>query len=776
MNSISHRRLGWMRMAAVAVSGLLPLALNAAPDQQLLGKTDAESTQVFEQEPLPPAGSPNVIYILLDDVGFSDIGAFGSEIDTPNMDRLADQGLRYNNFHTRAICSPTRAALLTGRNSHAVGVGTVASMNNGFPNGQHRVTPAAATVAQVLRASGYRTYMVGKWHLNPAMLHSSRRDWPLAKGFDQYYGFLDGMTDQYTPDLVQDNTLIPVPVRENYHLSEDLMDKAIDYIATATGVSPERPFFLYIAFGAAHAPHQVTKSYVDKYVPVFEKGWDQTRADRLAKQKRLGIVPANTELAPVNPGVAAWSALSEQERAVFTRLQATFAGMLEHTDEQIGRLLAFLDKSGRMDDTLIVLTSDNGGSIEGGAEGTLNELQMLTMRPGNVAEMAQRLDEFGSASTSQNYPTGWTMASNTPFRFFKTTVWDGGTHDPLIVHWPKGIAARGEMRSQFVDVIDVTPTVLELATLSMPVSFDGVAQMPLHGKSFAATFDDAAAPSPRSTQYFELIGHRAIRHNGWRATTQHTRGAPYESDKWFLFDTTADFSGAHDLAAKHPEIVADLQARWWTEAGKYGVLPLMEAPISDGFVVKGDARQQHKTARFRTQRDARPEYIYYPEGPMYLRQEGPQLSGRGYTFTVETQAMSGDEEGVLVAAGDQFGGYSFYIIDGSLYFSYNDLAATVTTVKAENAALQNAKTLAYRFDRHSRDGGTGHLLIDGRSVASAPITAPDTLLVSLSGFDIGADNGGHATPAYRDRGTFAFPRDRIVRVKVNVDIDAALKR
>lgn len=762
----------WLMATAVPMLLLSQVHAQTAQGQQVLGKTDKDSTQYFETEAMPKAGSPNVIYIVLDDVGFADLGSFGSEISTPNMDAIGYSGLRYNNFHTQAICSPTRAALLTGRNSHSVGVGTIASMNNGFPSGQHRITPQAATIAEVLQGNGYRTFAVGKWHLNAMMSNSSRTQWPLGRGFDQFYGFLDGMTDQYTPDLVRDNSIVPDTRKLGYHLNEDLVDNAIGYVATETANEPDRPFFLYLAFGAGHAPHQVPKSYVDKYVPIFEKGWDQTRVDRLARQKQLGIAPQDTKLPAPNPGIRPWASLSDQEKQVYTRFQATYAGFLQHTDEQIGRLIAFLKKSGRYDNTIIVLLSDNGGSPEGRFDGTLNELQTLTVRSETVAEMAKKLDQFGSDATSQNYPMGWSQASSTPFRMYKTTVWDGGTHVPMEIQWPKGITKVGAVRSQFVDSIDITPTILSLVGLDMPQTIKGVPQMPLHGRSFEASFANAKAPPARDTQYFELAGQRAIWHDGWRMVADHKREAPYESDVWHLFDTGKDFSGAEDVAAQHPDIVADLTARWWAEAGKYGVLPLMGAPITDGFMLPDDKRRQYPTARFKSSRDQRGHYTFYPEGAMFARQEAPVLSGSRYSIDVKTSPLQAGDEGVLAAFGDQFGGYSLFIKDGVLNFTFNDLG-TISTVSAPGVTLDGAREISYRFQRNSPKDGIGRLFVDGRQVAQQPVVSADTLLTALSGFEIGMDGGGHASSAYDDRGYFAFPKGRITQVDVSTERDGA---
>jgi arylsulfatase len=522
-------------------------------------------------------GSPNVIYIVLDDTGFSDLHCFGSEIATPHIDALAAGGLLYNTFRTKAICSPSRAALLTGRNSHAVGMKELAGPDLGYPNARGRVTPAAATVAQILQANGYSTYGVGKWHLVPGSeirATGDRTHWPLQKGFDRWYGFLSGWTDQYHPDLVEDNHALPKPNDPHYHFSVDIIDKAIGMVSEHAADNAEKPFFLHVAFGATHTPVQIFKPYIDKYVSTFETGWDQIREDRYKRQLELGIIPPGTELPARNPGDPAWTDLSDEERTVYTRFMAAYAGFLEHADEQIGRLVKCLKDAKLFENTLVFLMSDNGGAPEGGVKGGFFRNYGDTT---TVDSWYAHLDELGTDKTLPLYQRPWAMASDTPFRFYKLWPYRGGVQTPLIVSWPKGIRERG-VRQQFVDIIDITPTVLDVIGFDAPSSFGGVCQIPLQGKSMRATFHDPDAPSPRDTQYFELWGARGIYHAGWEAVAVHQPGRPFSEDQWQLFHTAADFPECVNLAAKYPAKLEELKNLWWLEAQKNGALPLLEAP------------------------------------------------------------------------------------------------------------------------------------------------------------------------------------------------------
>lgn len=547
----------------------------------VVGRSAADSKPALLTPARARAGSPNVIYIVLDDTGFSDLHCFGSEISTPNIDALGAGGVIFSNFHTKAVCSPSRAALLTGRNSHAVGMKELPEGDNGYPNGRGRVSPAAATVAQILGTHGYSTMGVGKWHLVPnngpnseMKASASRENWPLQKGFDRWYGFLSGWTDQYHPDLIEDNHSLPKPNDPNYHFSVDIIDHAIKMVAEQKAADANKPFFLHVAFGATHSPIQVPKRYIDKYVSTFAKGWDKIREERFQRQLEREVIPPGTKLPPRNAGDPAWDELSGEERAVFARFMATFAGFLEHADEQVGRLVKYLKEQNLFDNTLIFLLSDNGGAPEagpkGGFYGAYNDKT-------TVHEMFEHLDELGTDKTSALYQRAWAMASDTPFQYYKLWPYRGGVQTPLIVSWPKGIQTHG-WRRQFVDIIDITPTVLDVVGVGAPPVFQGVCQIPLQGKSIRAVLNDPQAPNPRNAQYFELWGSRGIWQDGWEAVAIHKPGTDFDTDRWELYHVDTDFSQTVNVAAQYPERLAQMKQVWWSEASKNGALPLLEAP------------------------------------------------------------------------------------------------------------------------------------------------------------------------------------------------------
>lgn len=569
--------------AAVVLTAASPQAPGGAPTVTpysgfggTVQRTTADSTPQPLTVPQAAPTSPNIVYILLDDTGFSDLGAYGSEIATPHIDALARAGLRYNNFHTHAICSPTRAALLTGRVAHAVGMKDLAGADGGFPNARGRITPAAATIGQLLQRHGYSTYGVGKWHLTPHEdmdANSPRTDWPLQKGFDRFYGFLSGWTDQFHPSLVEDNHAIVTPDRPGYHFTEDIVDRAIDYLREGRRAATDRPFFLYLAPGASHAPYQVPAGYVEKYTRRYDAGWDAIRAERFARQKQMGLIPADTVMPPRNADDQAWADLTADEQRVFARYMAVYAAFVEHTDEQIGRLIQYLKDAGQYDNTLIFLMSDNGAAPEAGPEGNFTNPYGGRL---TIADSLARLDDLGTERSQPLYQRAWAMAGVSPFKKYKLSMQLGGIRDPLIVSWPNGIPSveHGAVRPQFLDVIDITPTVLEVLDLTAPTVFDGVPQLPMHGRSLLATLRDAGAAAPRHTQVFELRGGRAIYHDGWRAVAEHRPGTPFEDDRWELYDQADDFAEANDLAARYPERLKALQELWWTEARAHGVLPL----------------------------------------------------------------------------------------------------------------------------------------------------------------------------------------------------------
>ncbi len=542
----------------------------------VIGRTAQDSAPSPVEPKRAAPGSPNVVYIVLDDTGFGDLGCYGASVSTPHIDSLARGGLQFNNFQSKAVCSPTRASLLTGRNAHLVGMKELPGGDQGFPHTRGRVPATAANLAQILSRNGYSTYAVGKWHLVPRedmTPAGDRTHWPLQKGFDRFHGFLSGWTDQYRPDLVVDNHAAPAPARPGYHFSEDIVEQAIAMLEGKLSADAEKPFFLYLAFGATHAPIQVPKRYIEKYKGAFDDGWDATRERRYRQQLELGVIPADSRLPPRNPGDPAWDELSGKERMVYARFMEAYAGFTEHTDDQIGRLIGFLKAEGQFDNTLIVLISDNGGAPEAGLKGNFERSYGDRTA---VDEMFERLDELGGPSTQPLYPRPWAMASSAPFKYYKLWPFNGGVRTPMIVSWPERIHANG-LREQFVDVIDVTPTVLDYLGIEAPAAFDGVCQIPMQGKSLRTVFDDARAPASRDTQFFELWGSRGIYHQGWKAVAFHTPGTDFESDHWELYNVAEDFTETADLASQHPERLKQLQDLWWAEAEKNGALPQLEA-------------------------------------------------------------------------------------------------------------------------------------------------------------------------------------------------------
>ncbi|WP_430443684.1 arylsulfatase [Sphingorhabdus contaminans] len=532
----------------------------------------------------PRVRRPHIITIVLDDVGYSDIGCFGAEIRTPHMDRLAREGLRYAHFDTKAVCSSTRAAMLTGRNSHTIGMPDVPDLVGFLPKGPERPSFAipdnAENVAQVLKREGYATWAVGKWHLIPGQelpetaVHKS---WPLQRGFDYFYGFARGWTDQYKPALVENDRYLKRDFEESYHLSADLVDKAVALVTDHAAKRSDQPFFLNLGFGAAHGPLQVPREYSAKYDAVYARGWDKIRSERFARMKRMGILPQSTLLPPREGSDRAWDDLTPDEKTVFARYMAVYAGFIEHCDEHIGRLLTRLDELGLTQNTLVVLLSDNGAASEAGQEGEFDGLyRPNTLSP---AEQLRRIDELGTGKTQAEKPRPWAMVGNTPLRRYKLWPYSGGTRTPMVVRWPEGTGQAGAIRRQFVDVVDIGPTLLAAAGTSFPVTVNGVAQVPVAGRSFLPTFRSANAPG-RQVQFFELRGNRAITSGKWRAVAMHDCGTPFEADKWSLFDLSRDFSEAVDVADTFPHVVEQMKALWQSEWAKYGGGGPLREPLS----------------------------------------------------------------------------------------------------------------------------------------------------------------------------------------------------
>lgn len=723
-----------------------------------IGRTIADSTPAWPEAPSAPGASPNVIMIVLDDTGFAHLGCFGSTIETPNIDRLALGGLRYTGFHTTALCSPSRACFLTGRNHHAVGMRGVSNFDTGFPHMRGAITPRAATIAELLRAHGYATYAAGKWHLAPMRECSAagpHENWPLQKGFDRFYGFLQGETDQFYPELTVDNHHIDPPGRpeDGYHVSEDLVDQSIGWIRDLTSVRPDRPFFLYLAFGATHAPHQSPKEYREKYRGRFDEGWDVAREQWFARQKEMGIVPEGTTLSPRNPGVRAWEELSENERVFAARLQEAFAGFLDHTDAQVGRLVDFLEAQGLLDDTLIMFVSDNGASQEGGPRGVMDEFSFFNLQQEDLDDIVvNRLDDIGGPHSHSNIPWGWAQAGNTPLRWYKQNTYGGGIRDPLIMHWPKRISDAGGIRTQFCHATDLTPTILDVTGITVPPTFNGHQQMPLHGESLAGTWDGSDGGSPRGVQYFEMGGHRGIVRDGWKAVTYHTKGQAYDEDTWGLYNLAEDFSECHDLSAEQPERLRELIDAWWVEAGKNGVLPL-----DDRMVELFGNTQRPGTPH------ASDRYVYYPPISHIPADAAAAIGGRPWTLTCEVEVGEGAVEGVLYARGSHNVGHTFFVKDGQLHFDYNALG-THHRASGAISLSPGAHTLCARFGREGR-GGTITIAADGQDVGSVAIPTLIRMLGS-TGMDLGCDRLSTVVDDYV--GPFAFT-GRLARVTVEIE-------
>jgi arylsulfatase len=615
------------------------------------------------------------------------------------------------------------------------------------------IDPRAATVAEQLRPHGYATFAAGKWHLAPMEECSAagpHTNWPVQKGFDRFYGFLQGETDQFHPELTSDNGHVDPPGRpeDGYHVSEDIVDRATGWIGDLQSIRPDRPFFLYLAFGATHAPHQAPPEYLARWRGRFDDGYDAARERWFARQLEMGVVPPGTTLAPPNPGVPSWRDLTDNQRAFSARLQEAFAAMLEHTDAQIGRLTDFLERRGLLDNTLLMVLSDNGASREGGPYGVMDEFSFFNGAWEDIDEIvATRLDDIGGPHSHSNYPWGWAQAGNSPLRWYKQNTYGGGVRDPLVVHWPAGIEARGALRSQFCHAVDVTPTILEITGAPVPEQSNGVAQMPIHGASITATFDDADAPAPRAIQYFEQMGHRGLWADGWKITTYHEQGQPLDDDEWGLYHLDADFSECHDVAAEHPDKLRELIDAWWVEAGQHGVLPLDDRTI-ELFGGPPLPATVH----------ARRDYTYYPPLAHIPADACPPLGGRSWTVTATVEVPDGKAEGVLYARGGHNVGHSFFVQDGALHFDYNALG-THYRASAPLTLTPGRHDLIARFDRKDK-GGVLSLGLDGEDLASIEIPKLVRMLGS-TGLDVGRDALSPVVDDYDPPFAFTGTIDRI---------------
>lgn len=730
--------------------------------QGTIGATWQESRPWWPEPVKARPDAPNVVLVLYDDVGFGSFGCYGSEIATPTMDALARDGLRYNNFHVTPLCSPTRASLLTGRNHHSVGMAFLANADSGFPGTRGHVSKQAATLAEMLKSSGYNTMCVGKWHIAPIDQTSAAGpydQWPLGRGFERFYGFLDALTDHFYPDLVHDNHRVDPPKtpEEGYHLTDDLVDHAIGFVRDQVSASGEKPFFAYLAFGAAHCPHQAPQSFLDKYRGSYDEGWDVIRERRYRRQLAEGVIPPGTELAPRNQGVEPWDSLSADEKLVSARLQEAFAAMVDHTDHQLGRFVDYLKEIGKFDNTIFVVLADNGASQEGGAGGSTN---IVAYENGNQPDLAYnlaRLDQIGGPRSQTNYPHGWAQVGNTPLRRYKQNTHAGGVRAPLIVSWRDGLKARGDVRNQFHHVIDVTPTILDLAGIKPPKVYNGVPQMPVHGVSMRYSFEDAAAPTRRETQYFEMFTHRAIWHDGWKAVSFHQRGNTYDQDRWELFNLDEDFSECKDLAAHYPDKLQNLVGRWWAEAGRFGVLPLDDR----GFPERAVRYQTPGSPRLRTRLVLYPGMSRIPSGA------APLMINRSFRITARLAEGTQAPEGVVVSLGDLSGGFTMYVQAGRLCFEYNHEGTPYRIESAPGAVAAGARTLDFAFERTADYAGIGRLSVDGKAVGEGEIPRSARWFISWSALDVGRDSLSRVSDAYADE--FAFTPGVLQRVEIELE-------
>jgi arylsulfatase A-like enzyme len=727
-----------------------------------IGTTWQESTPWWPDAIRPREGAPNIVLVLYDDVGFGSFGSYGAEIATPTMDALAADGVRYNNFHVTPLCSPTRASLLTGRNHHSVGMSFLANADSGFPGQRGHVTKQAATLAEMLKTAGYNTMCVGKWHLAPIDQTSAAGpydQWPLGRGFERYYGFLDALTDHFYPDLVHDNHRVDPPKspEEGYHLTEDLIDHAIAFVRDQVSASGEKPFFAYLAFGAAHCPHQAPQTFLDKYRGVYDEGWDVIRARRFARQIELGIVPEGTTLAPRNDTVVPWDTLSADEQKVSARLQEAFAAMVDHTDHELGRFVAYLKSIDRFDNTIFVVLADNGASQEGGPGGSTNIVAYENGHQPDLAFNLARLEQIGGPRSQTNYPHGWAQVGNTPLRRYKQNTHAGGVRAPLIVSWRDGLKARGEIRRQFHHVIDIAPTLLDLAGVAAPQVHQGVPQLPIHGTSMRYSFADAHAPTERQTQYFEMFTHRALWHEGWKAVSFHRRGSRYDDDAWELYHLDDDFSECNDLAAQEPERLRRMIDRWWAEAGRFGVLPLDDR----GFTERAVRYQTPGSPRLRTRLVLYPGMARIPSGA------APLMVERSFRIVGRLAPTGVAPEGVVVSLGDLSGGFTLFVQGGRLVFEYNFEGTPYRVESKADAVTASARTLEFAFVRGEGLGGTGTVSVDGVVVGEATIPRTAPWFISWSALDVGRDSLSRVSDAYAD--AFSFTPGALQRVEFELE-------
>jgi arylsulfatase A-like enzyme len=742
------------------------------PFRGTIGLRAKDSKSDFPQPIQAPQGAPNVLLVLLDDVGYGATSTFGGPCNTPTLDALAKSGLRYNQFHTTALCSPTRAALITGRNHHSCHTACIMEAGTGFPGYDTVMQRDTATVAEVLRQNGYNTAWFGKNHNVPDWQTSQAGpfdQWPTGLGFDHFYGFVGGDTSQWRPAVVEGTKPIdPYVGNPDYNFDYDMADQAIKWIRMQKAVAPQRPFFCYYAPGATHAPHHPKKEWVEKYKGKFDGGWDKAREETLARQKQLGVVPPNARLTPRAPGIPAWDSHTDEQKRVYARMMEVYAGYLEQTDHNVGRVLEAIRATGQLDNTLVIyIAGDNGASAEGSAQGLLNEMTFFNGVPEDLKQVLARVDEIGTWKTYNHYPIGWAHAMCTPFQWTKQIASHyGGTRNGMVISWPARITDAGGLRTQWHHCIDVVPTILEVAGIPTPASVNGVTQKPIEGVSLAYTFADAKAPSRRTTQYFEMFANRAIYHDGWVACTTPPvppwSPAGAEEDvltgyKWELYHVAEDFSQAEDLAARNPDKLRELQLLFYTEAARYSVLPLDNSKTA-----RLDPAIRPSLTRGRSSFSFSQGMARIPEGA------SPDVKNKSFTITAEVEAQNG-ASGMIVTQGGLFAGWALYLQQGKPVFHYNFVDVAHYEVAGQNALAPGKHTLRVEFKYDGGGmgkGGTATLFVDDSQVAQGRIENTIPLRVTLDeSLDVGEDTGTPVNLSYDV--PFKFP-GRIAQVTIDL--------
>ncbi len=727
------------------------------PFRGKIGLRPSDSVKDFPKEVTAPAGAPNVLVILTDDVGFGASSTFGGPIPTPTMDRVANEGLRFNQFHTTALCSPTRAALLTGRNHHSVATGGIMEIGVGFPGYNTLIPKSKRGLGDILKLNGYNTAWFGKNHNVPDW-HTSQAGpfdlWPVGLGFEYFYGFIGGDTSQWTPAIFENTRPIEPPHDDpDYNFDRDMADRAIAWLRMQRAVAPEEPFFVYFAPGTAHAPHHAPKEWIEKFKGQFDDGWDKQRETTFEKQKKMGIIPASTQLTARSRGIDAWDSLNADQKKVFAHMMEVYAAALAHCDHQMGRIIDAIEEMGELDNTLIIyIQGDNGASAEGSPQGLLNEMTFFNAIAEDFDEVLRRMDELGGPNTFNHYPIGWAHAMDTPFQWTKQVASHfGGTRNALAVSWPKRIKARGELRTQFHHVIDVMPTVLEAAGLEQPTFVDGIQQEPVEGVSMVYAFDDAKAPSPHTTQYFEMFANRAIYDNGWVAATTPTTPPwvsvaeavdPIDGYDWELYNLEQDFSQSQNLAASNPEKLRELQRLFYIEAVKYNVLPLDNSKVE-----RLDVTNRPSNIR------GLKEFTYYDGMVRIPEGSAPDLKNKSFGISAVVEVPEGGAEGVLMTQGGRFAGLGLYFLEGRPVFHYNLAGVERYTVAGADKVGpgRHVVTLDFNYEGGSvGKGGQATLTVDGKKVASEKLPRTIAFRMSLDEtLDIGEDTGTPVSEDYR---------------------------